>query len=320
MYKTLHFSCKEQSFTNYYRSEFVLTKYLTQVYKPWNVGHMPQTFGKSKSFETSILHAKFKYHLCCWSFVKTCKQTDKENSNMSQPKPLFRPTAVKSRSDMNSTYIKFLFSVTYHYPRSRSRTPFAIYQNITIVNWPAAVFLRIWLVASYMEEAHWLVQCHMTLSSRHPLAVMSWMSAFLSEAWVAFTPQLTAMKLNCRKRHITLKSMTRDDNSFYHKIRPFIEPFHKFSNKTHVTWHFLHQFRTSFPMSLQEGALWRRVKHDASGRFLREIFSKYILFHEILIFFGIIMWIKEFEINFHFIWYVWNLLSVLYPLAKGWRI
>ena len=29
------------------------------------------------------------------------------------------------------------------------------------------------------------------------------------------------------------------------------------------------------------------------------------------------MWYKESEINFHFIWYLWNSLCVLYPLTKG---
>ena len=35
----------------------------------------------------------------------------------------------------------------------------------------------------------------------------------------------------------------------YHMIVPFIKPFHKFSNMTYVTYHFLLQFRAPLPVT-----------------------------------------------------------------------
>ena len=56
------------------------------------------------------------------------------------------------------------------------------------------------------------------------------------------------------------------------------------------------------------------------GNFRAEFFQTTYFFHGILTFFGIIMWWKESEMNYHFIRYLWNSLCVLYPLAKGLEI
>ena len=71
-------------------------------------------------------------------------------------------------------------------------------------------------------------------------------------------------------------------------------------------------------MTSKGGALWRRVIHDASGRFLRDFFRRIHSF----------LWNIDIFLNYHVIKRIWNEFSfhtviivirlfVLYPLAKG---
>ena len=45
------------------------------------------------------------------------------------------------------------------------------------------------------------------------------------------------------------KFISAYNNTFYHMNFPFIKPFHKFSNMTHVAEHFLLQFRAPWPVT-----------------------------------------------------------------------